>query len=187
MLVRFHGDLAENYIGEIELFCKNIREIIQIMNCNFPGFEKYFIDRSSECFEVLVNNETYLNDFESAFDLGLVETLDIYPTVSGSGENALPKILGIGLVLGSLIIPGFQIFGMSATYLGLMGGVMAIKGFFGTKKNPKKKDLDNERSNLFNGAVNASGNEMVPIILGRGMKVGSILVSMDIKTSLSSN
>ncbi len=186
MLVRFHGELGDLYLKEIELEAKNIQQIIQIMDCNFPGFERYFIDRSNEKFEILMNGDRPLNLLDSAFPFSNIETVDFYPAIGGSGRNPLMTILGGALVLGAIFIPGFQIFGASATQLGFLGGAMALKGFFGAKKNPSKKDLDNKKSNLFNGAINASGNEMVPIIVGR-IKTGSIAVSMDIKTFQSSN
>jgi predicted phage tail protein len=187
MLVKLHGELGELFTPEIEVFCNKPRDCIGIINANFPGFENYFFQHATDRFEVILNNEITLAQLDLDFQFERLETLDIYPTIEGSGKGALGKILGIGLVIGALAIPGFQIFGMSATHLGLMGGVMALKGFFGAK-SPSKigEEEENKKSELFNGNLDGTSAEMVPIVTGR-IKVQGIPISLDIKTALTAN
>jgi predicted phage tail protein len=187
MLVKLHGDIGENFIPELEIFCQKPRDVIDIIDANFPGFRQYFLDRSTERFDVILNGDIRISQLELDFQFDNLKSLEIFPTIGGSGDN-LQGILGLGLGLAALTIPGFQIFGMSATYVGLMGGLMAFQGFFGLKKgskNSKKSDKEARRSELFNGTINTSGNQMIPIVVGRGIKTGSLAVSLDIKSSLS--
>lgn len=186
MLVKLHGEIGEKFIPEIEIFCKKPREVIDIIDANFPGFNQYFIERSEERFDVILNGDIRISQLELDFQFDNLKSLEIFPTTGGSGDS-LQGILGLGLGIAALTIPGFQIFGMSATYVGLMGGLMAFQGFFGLKKGKKnsKKSEEQKRSELFNGTINTSGNSMIPIVIGRGIKTGSLAVSLDIKSSLS--
>lgn len=184
MLLKLHGEIGEMFVPEIELFVNRPCDVIDILDANFGNFRQYFIDRGNDLFDVVINGIHHVTQLELNFFFPNLQTIDIYPAISGSGSGTLQGILGLGLGIAALAIPGFQILGLSATYLGVAGGLMAIKGFFGSKKGPKKvEDGKKQTSELYNGSINGSGNEMVPIIVGR-ISTGSITVSIEVTTIL---
>lgn len=189
--VRLEGSLAEKFIAEMQCYASTISEILAILDANFSNFRQYLsrCGQGGATYQILVSGESV---DEGGLNKPLRNGCEVVvtPAISGSGGT----IGKIGLIVGGLALAatGFGAFGaaagvigLSASTTGLIGVTLALQGFSGlflAPKTPGSNTKDTQGSLIMNGQINttASGGR-VPVVYGRGVIVGSQVISAYMK------
>jgi predicted phage tail protein len=185
--VKLYGDLGDRFGREFHLDVKNPAEAIRLLNANFKGFSRYFIDHSEPGYHILVGKQELGAD-ELHHPVSSREEIKIVPVIAGSGDNPFTRII-IGAVLiwatGPYGLSVFQGTGALAGFAGTVGtfGTAMVLGgvsqllFAPPTPTAPEESPENRPSYSFNGAVNTvrQGN---PVQVGYGrLRVGSQMVS----------
>lgn len=127
-VVKVYGALRKRLGGRcrFEFHADTPAQALKALCVNFPGLERWLIDREGEGlgFRVTIGREKVTND--NAGDLALPwserEVFSITPVVCGAGRGFGQILAGIGLIALSFILPGAGAFGT----IGLMGAASTV-------------------------------------------------------------
>ena len=137
-VVKVYGALRKRLGGRcrFEFHADTPAQALKALCVNFPGLERWLIDREGEGlgFRVTIGREKVTND--NAGDLALPwserEVFSITPVVCGAGRGFGQILAGIGLIALSFAFPGagafgtVSFFGQTAATAGTMGAFTAI-------------------------------------------------------------
>ena len=123
--VRLLDDLGERY-GSEHVYC-NLRspaEAIKLLCINHPPLQKELVEAHQHGVAyTLVQAGTFLGYEDLHLPLGSND-LVLTPVIAGSGGNATPIFIGVGLIAASFLFPGAGLFGT----VGLFGAGQAVVG-----------------------------------------------------------
>jgi predicted phage tail protein len=177
--VKFMGVL-ETY-EPLELYAFHVRDVLNGIGSVYERFNSHIYELTLKGFEfaVKVNGvfktcETELVESFQAFN----NDIEIHSLVSFAGKGIFGIIAGVGLL--ALSFTGVGLLGISATTFGLLGASLLFSSIFSSPKTDSNKPAD-KRSVNFSGTVNViGGSSPVPLVMGRRVFVGSIVVSADL-------
>lgn len=173
-------------------------QALKALCVNFPGLEKWLMDRESEGmnFRVAVGREKVTNDHGDPLVLPWSEkdVFSITPVIAGAGRGVGQVLAGIGLIALAILVPGLG-GGVAATIFGTQFSTLALGiAFTGASMlltgvaqmispQPDMGGLTRGReaarleSFSFSGIVNTSKQGLpVPVAYGR-LFVGSAVIS----------
>lgn len=181
------GELGEKFGRIHEFNVKTVAEGIRALRANFKEFESFIIgsDKRNVGYRVYVNKEDVMDEEELLHPLGKRGDIIISPAIYGSSGTAKiivgVALIAVGVVLavsgyGTAAAPYFIGIGVSLT----LGGIVQLLSPLPKLGVPKERNLDDQPSYYFTGAVNTSAQgEPVPILYGE-MIVGSAVISAGI-------
>lgn len=173
-------------------------QALKALCVNFPGLEKWLMDREGEGmnFRVAVGREKVTNDYGDPLVLPWSEkdVFSITPVIAGAGQGVGQVLAGIGLIALAILVPGLG-GGVAATIFGTQFSTLALGiAFTGASMlltgvaqmispQPDMGGLTRGReaarleSFSFSGIVNTSKQGLpVPVAYGR-LFVGSAVIS----------
>lgn len=185
--IKLLGHLGRKFGREYQFDVSSPAEAVKALCHQVKGFRQYMQEGKGkeQKFKVLIGNSP-LNDVEKQLFMQTDSDIAIVPLVRGSGGDFV-KVVGIALVGIALFNPlGFAFAGtLSGALTTLTVGVsLLVAGSFSQQNlTPQETNRNNDRSYLFNGAVNTTQQgQPIPIGYGR-MRVGSQVVSTSLSTT----
>lgn len=194
--VELLGALGKKFGKEYEFDVSSAQEAFTALCSQVEGFRAYFEsgEGSQEHYKILVNGNELTNPREELTMLSQGD-IQIAPVVDGAGGNIGNAILGGILAvsalgfgpLGGLFVGEFAALSSVAPVAVGVGALLVSKGVAGMAfkppETPAVKESKNERSYLFNGAVNTvQQGQPIPIGYGR-LRVGSQVVSVSVSNA----
>lgn len=132
-VVKVYGALRK-FIGgrcRFEFEVDTPAQALKALCVNFPGLDKWFMDREAEGtgFRVTVGRDRITQDSPEGLILPWSEreAFSITPVICGAGEGAGQILAGIGLIAISFLLPGAGLFGATS----LFGATAATAGTAG--------------------------------------------------------
>jgi predicted phage tail protein len=164
--VVLYGKLAEKYGEEHYFKIYNVRDAVNALETNHPGFKRDIIELGEEGYVYKVTTPSYPDGLleEDLDTTGFTSELHIYPTLQASGAFGR-VLLGVALVAAAVAIPfGAVGGGMS---LGLLGGSLILGGINQWLTPRPKSPKDSPKSTSFNQTTGvADDNACLPLCLG---------------------
>jgi predicted phage tail protein len=182
-VVKVYGALRRRLGGRcrFEFHADTPAQAIKALCVNFPGLERWLIDREGEGlgFRVTIGREKVTN--HNAGDLTLPwserDVFSITPVIAGAGDGAGQILAGIGLIALSFFVP------FASAVLFNLGTAMVITGIAQLISPQPDLGFNNGKeaarleSFTFSGIVNTSKQGLpVPIAYGR-VFAGSAVIS----------
>jgi predicted phage tail protein len=202
-VVKVYGALRKK-LGQcrFEFHADTPAQAIKALCVNFPGLEKWFLDRENEGmgFRVTLGREKITNDSTETliFPWSSREVFSITPVITGAGRGAGQILAGIGFIALAIVLGpvagGFLGLGLGLGGTVVSGALASAVGFAGLSLlvsgvaqmiSPQAsmssltsgKQATRLESFSFSGIVNTSKQGMpVPIAYGR-LFVGSAVIS----------
>ena len=197
--IKLRGHLGKKFGKEYKFDVSSAAEAVKALCHQVKGFKEYMQDGNGkdQKFKVVVN-EVPLSEVDKTLKMQSTGDISIVPVIKGSGGdfgNVFQVVLGAALVGAAfgLFGPGAGAFlgefGISYATAGWVGGALLFSGVIGSllkppqMPNPMEKSVDQNRSYLFNGAVNTvQQGQPIPIGYGK-LKIGSQVVSANVSTA----
>jgi len=180
--IKTYGELADLTVPEFAGNVCNTREAVDLLVCNFPDIETYFI-RAHErgvAFRVVVGEDWELGEDE-LLDPTQGNTIHIYCVPMGAGGGLFKIIAGVALI--GLAFSGVGLFGLSPLLTGVLGGAMLLSGFMNTNKPDAPDPDETGKSFIFSNATNTTAvGGRVPISYGYDLWTGSYVLSASIRS-----
>lgn len=173
--VTFHGVLED--LEPVTLQAFHVRDVLNGCNSVYKEFNRRIYEMYGRGYQFLITVNGEFKRCESEFTECFTQPtneIEIASLVEFAGKGILGIVAGVGLL--ALSFSGVGILGISATTFGLLGRSLLFSDIFGTPpaKNPKS-------SVNFGGVVNVvAGSSPVPIVAGRGVWIGSVVVGAEI-------
>lgn len=189
--IKLLGYLGKKFGKEHKMDVQSPAEALRALCSQVRGFKEYLLGSGREKkFKVIVGNAA-LQDIEKESRL-VSEGSDIIlaPVVKGGGGGVGQVVLGAALIGLAIWNPAFlSMTSSTALAVGAAGAGIMLGGILGmtmrppATPSPSERSKDNDRSYLFNGAVNTTQQgQPIPIGYGR-MRIGSQVVSASISTT----
>ena len=205
--VYFEGEMGDRFIPHLEMEARNVAEVFQCLQGNFPNFKEYIIEKYEE--GVGFNIDVAGNELEDPREilLDLKEgDITIMPTPAGAKSGPAKILVAVAITLATAGAGAYALavsnaaasagaattaitFGSAlsagmGSFLGTMAmGLatnLAITGISEVMAPDPSTDSDQEQSYLFNGAEqNIIEGDPVPILYGR-LRVPGQPVSFEI-------
>ena len=207
--VYFEGEMGDRFIPHLEMEARNVAEVFQCLQGNFPNFKEYIIEKYEE--GVGFNIDVAGNELEDPREilLDLKEgDITIMPTPAGAKSGPAKILVAVAITLatagagayalavsnaaasagaattaitfGSALSAGMASFGFLGTMAMGLATNLAITGISEVMAPDPSTDSDQEQSYLFNGAEqNIIEGDPVPVLYGR-LRVPGQPVSFEI-------
>lgn len=197
--IKLLGHLGKKFGREYKFDVSSPAEAVKALCHQVKGFRDYMQDGKGkeQKFKILVGNNALI-DVEKQLTMQTSSDISIVPLIKGSGGDLGKVILGGVLLasslgfgpLGGLFVGEFAAFaGLGAAIGTGVGGALLFSGLSGMLFKPpqvmvpSETNKDNDRSYLFNGAVNTTQQgQPIPIGYGR-VRIGSQVVSASLSTT----
>lgn len=197
--IKLLGHLGKKFGREYQFDVSSPAEAVKALCHQVKGFRQYMQEGKGkeQKFKIIVGENTLL-DVEKQLGMQTNNDISIVPMIKGSGGDLGNAILGGVLLasslgfgpLGGLFVGEFAAFaGLGAAIGTGIGGALLFSGLSGMLFKPpqvmapSETNKDNDRSYLFNGAVNTTQQgQPIPIGYGR-MRIGSQVVSASLSTT----
>ena len=197
--VKLRGHLGRKFGKEYKFDVASAAEAVKALCHQVKGFKQYLQDGNGkeQKFKLVVNGSA-LETPEKSIAMQSDGDIEIVPVIKGSGGdfgNIFQVVLGAALVGAAfgLFGPGAGAFlgefGISYATAGYVGGALLFSGVIGSllkppqAPSPMETSVDQNRSYLFNGAVNTvQQGQPIPIGYGK-LKIGSQVVSVNVSTA----
>lgn len=198
--IKLLGHLGKKFGREYQFDVSSPAEAVKALCHQVKGFRQYMQEgRGKEQKFKIIVGDSALENVEKQLFLRTNNDISIVPIVKGSGGDVGLIILGAALVVASgglgaglasgLFVGEFAAFAGAASAATAIGfGVLAV-GLSGllfkpqTQATPQERNKNDDRSYLFNGAVNTTQQgQPIPIGYGR-MRIGSQVVSASLSTA----
>lgn len=182
-VVKVYGALRKRLGGRcrFEFHADTPAQALKALCVNFPGLERWLIDREGEGigFRVTVGREKVTND--NAGDLALPwserEVFSITPVVCGAGDGFGQVLAGIGLIALSFVVPFASTILLNVGTALVLGGIAQMISPQPDLGFNNGKEAARLESFTFSGIVNTSKQGLpVPIAYGR-VYTGSAVIS----------
>lgn len=180
--VYFEGEMGDRFIPHLEMEARNVAEVFQCLQGNFPNFKEYIIEKYEE--GVGFNIDVAGNELEDPREilLDLKEgDITIMPTPAGAKSGPAKILVAVAITLatagvgasalavanasaamagtattavtfGSALSAGMASFGFLGTMAMGLATNLAITGISEVMAPDPSTDSDQEQSYLFNGA-----------------------------------
>lgn len=185
--IKLLGRLGKKFGREYLFDVASPSEAIKALCYQVKGFKQYMLEGGGrdQKFKIVVGNEA-LSDIDKQPYLETSQNISIVPIVKGAGGD-FAKVVGIALVGIALFNPlGFAFAStLSGALTTLTVGVSLLIAGTAAKPDisPQETNRNDDRSYLFNGAVNTTQQgQPIPIGYGR-MRIGSQVVSASLSTT----
>ena len=199
--VYLKGEISK--FGEVwETNCSNLREILRLIGCQSPGFDKYLIDmlEKNRGLEIVKGSEI-INCVEDFIFPLEEEDIIITEVPAGAGENPLETLIyavtfyyigsSIGGDLGvplSETVGGMEKIGTVLMMTGINLGINSIGAMIagGPETEFGDRDPEEEKAKLFNGPANVSKQGIpIPLLYGQLLVGGAaIQTTLNIPSSV---
>jgi predicted phage tail protein len=132
-VVKVYGALRKFLGGRcrFEFQADTPAQALKALCVNFPGLDKWLLDREAEGmnFRVTVGREKITNEYGDPLVLPWSErdVFSITPVIVGAGGDFSQILIGIGLIAVSFLLPGAGIFGGGPGLLAIKAGAATIK------------------------------------------------------------
>lgn len=183
MKVYLLGDLGEKFGKEWTMNAPHVKDIIQLIGCQRPGFLAHLRALADDGVDFAIRRgEEFLGEEDLELSLG---RKDVYISTvpAGAGGNVGKIIAGIALIAVAVVAPG-----VIGTYAGLQGAVaavginLALQGIQGLLQPGPEVDRDTPDSYIFNGPVNTVKEGLpVPVLYGE-MIIGGAPINVTFTT-----
>jgi predicted phage tail protein len=182
-VVKVYGALRKRLGGRcrFEFHADTPAQALKALCVNFPGLERWLIDREGEGlgFRVTIGRERVTND--NAGDLALPwserEVFSITPVVCGAGDGFGQVLAGIGLIALSFVVPFASTILLNVGTALVLGGIAQMISPQPDLGFNNGKEAARLESFTFSGIVNTSKQGLpVPIAYGRCF-TGSAVIS----------
>lgn len=197
--IKLLGHLRKKFGKEYTFDVSSPAEAVKALCHQVKGFREYLQNGKGkgQKFKIIVGDSA-LFDVEKQLTMQTSNDISIVPLIKGSGGDLGNVILGGALLasslgfgpLGGLFVGEFAAFAGIGAAIGTgVGGALLFSGLSGMLfkppqvMTPSETNKDNDRSYLFNGAVNTTQQgQPIPIGYGR-MRIGSQVVSASLSTT----
>lgn len=186
--IKLLGHLGKKFGKEYLFDVASPAEAVKALCHQVKGFKQYMQEGSGrdQKFKIVVGKEV-LSDIPKQIHMETDNNISIVPVVKGAGGKVAGValiIIGAALTYLSLGTAGAQGYALMAAGVALIaGGVIALTTKTPAGTAPSETNKDNDRSYLFNGAVNTTQQgQPIPIGYGR-MRIGSQVVSASLSTT----
>lgn len=186
--LKLHGFLGEKYGKEFNLEVDTVTDAIKLLSYQIDGFAN---DLKSHDWRITKTKDGKEIDLDiDTVSLGSVANeFNIYPAIAGAKNGTSKVIAGIGLVALAVATGGVSIAGyaISAGTIATVGIGVALAGLaVNLAPEIPSGNMDQVEKNpsaIFSGPQNVSGSgKTIPVIYGKKVLVGSIIVSSGIST-----
>lgn len=198
--IKLLGHLGKKFGKEYSFDVASPAEAVKALCHQVKGFKRYLQEGKGrdQKFKIVVGDEP-LVDVEKQLHMQTEQTISLTPVIKGGGGSTGMIILGAALIVASgglgvglasgLFVGEFAALAGAASAATAIGyGLLAV-GLSGFLFKPPQQNVptetkkDDDRSYLFNGAVNTTQQgQPIPIGYGR-MKIGSQVVSASLSTT----
>jgi len=173
--IKLLGHLGKKFGREYSFDVASPAEAVKALCHQVRGFREYMQKGAGKerRFKIVVGKNP-LTDIERQFHMCVDSDISIVPIVKGAG-GLVETVTGWWMTLANI---AYEVF--SNTLAGrLLNGIMEPK----KADSPVERNKNDDRSYLFNGAVNTTQQgQPIPIGYGR-MKIGSQVVSASLSTT----
>lgn len=191
--VKLVGHIGKRFGSEYEFDVNTPAEAVRALCSQVKGFKEYLQEGEGkeQLFKIVVG-ETELEDLQNSMKSSCTGDISIVPVTDAAGSDFLKIVAGATLLYFSGGSFGYELIMMtgSSSVLGLatmVGAGLILSGISGILMKPPTQrntvEVEKNASYLFNGAVNTTqqGNP-IPIGYGR-LKIGSQVISTEIKNA----
>lgn len=195
--IKLVGHLGKKFGKQYKFDVNSPAEAVKALCSQVKGFKQYMQEGngSVQKFKIVVKNSTLENP-EKNIAMNCEGDISIVPVIRGSGGDLLNVVAGGFLIasafgfgpLGGLFIGEFAAFAGLGAYAAMgVGALLVGRGISGMMfkppETPSIKTAEDQKSYLFNGAVNTTQQgQPIPVGYGR-LRVGSQVISVDVSTT----
>ena len=177
--IKLNGILGTKFVPELQGQISTVREVINLLCCNFSDFKHYVLS-SNWCYTVVVkgkNWERYIVENSPTILLPVNGcTVEITPVIEGSGKTLTNiAMIGIGIALVSTGVAAPL--GWSLIYSGATGLLNSI-----INGNPK----EDAKSTFFQApGFNTKEGTPIPLIFGEVLVKSFQVISVEVSSELA--
>ena len=187
-IIRLHGVLGRKFGKEYKFDVVSVAEAVKALCSQVNGFKKYLSEGNgrNKKFNIVVNNGVLLNP-ETSARMESEGEINLVPIVQGSGGSVGTILTGAALI-GLAVWNPWSWATLTQYAVGAAGAGLVLGGVMTMLMKPptvavSETDKNNDRSYIFNGAVNTvQQGQPIPIGYGR-LKIGSQVVSVNVSTA----
>lgn len=181
--IKLNGILGTKFAPELQGQISTVREVINLLCCNFADFKHYVLS-SDWCYTVVVkskNWERYITENSPAILLPINGcTVEITPVIEGSGKGSgkiLTNIAMIGIGIALVATGASPQLGASLIYSGATGLLNSI-----INGNPK----EDAKSTFFQApGFNTKEGTPIPLVFGEVLVKSFQVISVEVSSELA--